>query len=105
MSSVFKSFRPCYPAIRIEQVGSSTVQLELLGTSGCHLCDDAETVINRIAPVLGYKTQYIDIAEDDTLVEKYGMQIPVLRSTNQHELHWPFDEQKLIQWLDSLPKE
>ncbi|GAA6133736.1 glutaredoxin family protein [Oceaniserpentilla sp. 4NH20-0058] len=80
------------------------MQIQLLGTSGCHLCEVAESIVKRIAPVFGYSTEYVDIANDDALVEQYGMRIPVLMFQQEQELGWPFDEQQLIHWLESLNK-
>ena len=79
------------------------VRIELLGTTGCHLCEVAEKIAKKIAPVLGYGINYVDIASDDALIEQYGIRIPVLRLADQ-ELGWPFDESQLIQWLEALPK-
>jgi len=81
---------------------SDALQVELLGTSGCHLCEVAEKLVRRIAPPLGAKVTLLDIAESDELVEQFGMTIPVLRHTNGKTLGWPFDEQTLIHWLESL---
>lgn len=80
----------------------STVQLELLGTTGCHLCEVAERMVRRIAPVLGFTLLYVDIADDDGLVDRYGMQIPVLKTQDGRELGWPFAEEELIHWLEAI---
>lgn len=77
-------------------------QLELLGTSGCHLCDIAEKMVRRIVPVLGGSVRIVDIAESDELVDQYGMSIPVLRDNSGNTLCWPFEEQQLIHWVESL---
>jgi hypothetical protein len=79
-----------------------SLQLELLGTSGCHLCDIAEKIVRSIAPALGAKVALLDIADSDDLVEQFGTSIPVLRDSNGQALCWPFDEQQLIHWLESL---
>jgi hypothetical protein len=78
------------------------VQIQLLGTTGCHLCDVAERMARRIVPVFGFSLEYVDIAEDDALVDQYGLRIPVLRSANEQELGWPFEEEQLIHWLEAL---
>lgn len=61
-------------------------ELELLGTSGCHLCEEAEALLAS----LGLRARYIDIAGDDGLAERYGIRIPVLRRADGAELGWPF---------------
>lgn len=86
----------------IEQAIKSTFNLQLLGTSGCHLCDIAEKLVRRVAPPLGAKILIVDIADNDTLVDQYGMSIPVLISEQNQVLCWPFDEQRLVHWLESL---
>ena len=86
----------------IEQAIKSTFNLQLLGTSGCHLCDIAEKLVRRVAPPLGAKILIVDIADNDTLVDQYGMSIPVLISEQNQVLCWPFDEQRLVLWLESL---
>jgi hypothetical protein len=83
---------------------SKPLQLELLGTVGCHLCDLAEAIVQKIAPALGASFTKIDIASNEQLIEEFGMKIPVLRSTADKDqtLSWPFDQQQLIHWIEGL---
>ena len=68
-------------------------QLQLLGTSGCHLCDLAEALLVSCLDFSQVDVELIDIADDDELVDLYGVKIPVLRCSNsQKVLCWPFDE-------------
>jgi hypothetical protein len=42
----------------------------------------------------------IDIADDEALVEKYGIRIPVLkRARDGEELGWPFGEEQLARFI------
>jgi hypothetical protein len=67
-------------------------QLQLFGTSGCHLCDLAEALLVSCLDFSQVDVALIDIADDDELVELYGVKIPVLRcSESQKLLYWPFD--------------
>jgi len=62
--------------------------LVLYGTTYCHLCEQAAEVLNSA----GVIAEHIDIAEDEWLLEKYGIRIPVLkREDTGAELGWPFD--------------
>lgn len=62
-------------------------KLVLLGTSACHLCEQAEVLLNQ----LNMNYQKIDIAEQEQWQERYAIKIPVLLNTeNQQELCWPF---------------
>lgn len=70
-------------------------QLILYGTVGCHLCEDAERVLQALS--LTYKT--IDIIDDNRLLEKFATSIPVLEGVEETYLYWPFDETQVINWL------
>lgn len=63
--------------------------LELLGTPGCHLCDEAEKLLQTAARARGFGWRYVDIATDDGLLATYGERIPVLRA-GVDEIGWPF---------------
>lgn len=63
----------------------------LYGTSGCHLCDEAEAILS---PLLFAQCtiECIDISDSDELLERYAILIPVLkRLRDDAELRWPFD--------------
>ncbi len=80
------------------------MNIHLLGTSGCHLCDVAEKMLRRLAFPLGFEINKLDIANSDDLVEQYGMKIPILKADVGEELCWPFEEEQLLDWLNSLKK-
>jgi glutaredoxin len=67
--------------------------LILYTTAGCHLCEDAEAILaycqrNRA----DISWQAVDIADDDALVQQYGLRIPVIKSVQTGaEIGWPFD--------------
>lgn len=63
------------------------MRIELLTTTGCHLCEQAEAMVLRVAPQA--EIRRIDIAEYDELLERWAERIPVLRYGNS-ELCWPF---------------
>ena len=68
-------------------------QLQLLGTSGCHLCDLAEALLAHCLDFSQIEVELIDIADNDELIDLYGVKIPVLRCPeSQKVLCWPFDE-------------
>lgn len=72
----------------------------LYGTSACHLCEEAEAIIQPIQQIFGFMLHKIDIAESDTLITEYGTRIPVLYcNRTTQSLEWPFDEAKLIQFI------
>ncbi|MFZ5722727.1 MAG: glutaredoxin family protein [Pseudomonadota bacterium] len=75
------------------------IVVELLGTRGCHLCDQAEQVLLQAARARRLQWRYVDIAEDDALLACYGERIPVLRCGDR-ELGWPFGLLDLLRLVD-----
>lgn len=71
----------------------------LLGTSGCHLCDEAENILMRLQAVQPLNYQNVDIADfDETLMLSFATSIPVLLTVNKR-LDWPFSVLDLQQLL------
>ena len=70
--------------------------IELYGSEYCHLCEEAENVLHGA----GVSAEYIDIAADDNLLERYGTRIPVLRRVDSGaELGWPFDVAAVVRFM------
>ncbi|MEE2893194.1 MAG: glutaredoxin family protein [Pseudomonadota bacterium] len=68
-----------------------TAIFELLGTSACTLCTEAEALVRPIVEAFGWSLVILDVAEDEDLYERFGMRIPVLRRSDVAEaLCWPF---------------
>jgi Glutaredoxin-like domain (DUF836) len=66
------------------------MRLMLFGTYGCHLCEQAEIIINDCVPG---GVEYVDIAEQEQWQEQYAVRIPVLYDPEtKQELGWPFDQ-------------
>lgn len=74
-------------------------KLILYTTWGCHLCEQAEQLLQRVAPNVAY--QVIDIVDDEAAFARYRVAIPVLRAGDR-ELGWPFDAAQLINWLKDI---
>ena len=71
----------------------------LLGTSGCHLCDNAQQLIKRLQAVQPLSYQNVDIADfDEALMLTFATSIPVLLTVDKH-LDWPFSVLDLQQLL------
>jgi glutaredoxin len=79
------------------------MQVTLYTTLGCHLCEQAETLLlscKQSSPKLDIVSQ--EIGDDDDLVEKYGIRIPVVALPDGQELGWPFDLEQLESFLHSV---
>lgn len=82
------------------------LQLQLLGTLGCHLCDDAEQVLLSSLDLNCVQVEIIDIAESDALFERFGMRIPVLRHESSDScLDWPFQAAEVSHFVQRLRAE
>lgn len=88
-----------------EQMKSITITL--IGTSNCHLCEEAEQTLKTVLNSNVFNHQIvqnkIDVIDDDDLYENYGMKIPVLQLKQNgillEVLYWPFDSIMLSQFL------
>lgn len=74
---------------------------ELFGTLGCHLCEDAEQLLQPFV-AQGLVVELLDIIDSPRWLERYALSIPVLRRVDTgQELNWPFDEQDVVQLLST----
>jgi len=79
-----------------------TNTLLLYTTSGCHLCEEAETLLQQLI-LAGHTMEVIpvDISIDEKLVELYGIRIPVVKNpASEMEIAWPFNAQQLLGLLN-----
>jgi hypothetical protein len=74
------------------------IRLTLYTTLGCHLCHQLELLLSQLCrePVA---LERIEISEDDALVERYGVRIPVLADAEGQELDRGFEAPRLAAWL------
>jgi len=69
--------------------------ITLLSRPGCHLCDEARTVIARVAADLGVPWDERDITQSERDLRDYWEMIPVtLINGVQHDF-WHVSEQRL----------
>lgn len=70
---------------------------QLYHTAGCHLCELACALLAPLAATAGWEVELVDIADDDVLLERYGVRIPVLReAASGVEIGWPFDAASVL---------
>ena len=70
-------------------------RVRLLTKPGCHLCDDARAVVERVMAELGVGWDEVDITTDAELHDEYWEQIPVtLVDGRQHDF-WRVDPARL----------
>jgi glutaredoxin len=76
------------------------VRLILYGKPGCHLCDDARIVLQRI----GAPFEEIDITTDDALHAAYLERIPVVTLDGEERFEYFVDEPALRALLDKVAR-
>ena len=67
------------------------MRLVLYGRPGCHLCDDARAVLER----MGLTFEEVDIESDDALLQRYLERIPVVALDGEELYDFEVDEQDL----------
>ena len=92
---------------------STTIDLTLIGKSGCHLCDEARVTVNAV--VGAFRAEYtgvarhiqVNLVEHDILVEedlwnKYSEEVPVLLINGKVHNYWRIDPVRLRGALDEF---
>ena len=67
----------------------------LIGKPGCHLCDDARAVVQKVAAETGAAVTEDDITRDAELYDRYWEQIPVVLVDGEQHTFWRVDERRL----------
>jgi hypothetical protein len=72
-----------------------SARVTLYGKPGCHLCDDARLVVERVCADLGESYEEISILDDPDLEARFGEEIPVTFVDGRQHDFWRVDEQRL----------
>ncbi len=86
MSPLFRRNTPAAPRDRL---------VTLIGKPGCHLCDDAQVVVEKVCAELGVPWERKEITEDRELYDLYWEQIPVVLVDGRQHTFWRVDEDRL----------
>lgn len=70
---------------------------------GCHLCDEARVVVQRVCDDLGESFVEVDIDTDADLQDRFGEEIPVTFVDGGQHDYWRVDESRLRAALASRP--
>lgn len=80
---------------------SKVIQLTLFTKPGCHLCEEAKSVVDSV--IQGFASTHdaevslteVNILEDTQLIEKYAEEIPVLQIDGKTHAYWRIDKERL----------
>ncbi|MFE2039316.1 glutaredoxin family protein [Streptomyces sp. NPDC059477] len=67
----------------------------LVGKPGCHLCDDARAVVEKVCGEVGVVWEERDITGDQALYDQYWEQIPVVLVDGAQHTFWRVDADRL----------
>ncbi len=67
----------------------------LYGAPGCHLCDDARDVLERVRADVAFDLVERDITRDDALHRRYLERIPVVEVAGEEAFEFFVDEAEL----------
>jgi glutaredoxin len=74
----------------------------LYGKPGCHLCDDARAVIERVRADHPFDLREVDVTLDPELNRAYGERIPVLELDGEELFEFFVDEAELRRRVDRV---
>jgi glutaredoxin len=71
---------------------TDSVRVEIYSRPGCHLCDEAKEVIERVGRRIAFSLRVINIETDPELEKKYGEEIPVVFVNGMPAFRYRVDE-------------
>ena len=83
---------------------SKEVSVEIYSRPGCHLCDTAKEVIERVQESYAFDLRVININTDPELERKYGEEIPVVVINGRKAFKFFVDENKFEDQVKRLWK-
>lgn len=75
--------------------------VRLFGRDGCHLCEDARSVVASVCERAGVPWQEVDVDSDPQLQARYGEWVPVVEVDGQRVGHWRIEAGALAAALGS----
>ena len=78
------------------------VLVTLYGKPGCHLCEDAREIVERVRVEHPFELQEVDVSLDPVLHREYGERIPVLEVDGEELFEFHVEEAVLLDRLDRV---
>jgi glutaredoxin len=76
-------------------------KLTLYSKPGCHLCDEMKAVIDAVGARVPLTLESVDITTDPALLDRYGLEIPVLLVDGKKAAKYRVSERELERILES----
>ena len=79
-----------------------TVAVTLYGKPGCHLCDEARSVLEDVRAERPFELREVDVSSDPVLHRAYGERIPVVEVGGEEIFEYHVDPGALRERLDTV---
>ena len=80
----------------------SVARVRLYSKPGCHLCDDARAIVERVRAEHPFELLEVDVSLDPELYREYGERIPVLEVDGEELFEFHVEEAVLLERLDRV---
>jgi glutaredoxin len=67
----------------------------LFSKPDCHLCEQAEDILNALSRELPFRWRRVNIESDPALFARYRFEIPVIAVDGGPELKWPTTRERV----------
>lgn len=74
-------------------------RITLIDREGCHLCDQAASVIDRVAQQRGVQWSRVEVDSSPELLHKYADLVPVVLVDGREVAHWVVTDEALTSAL------
>jgi glutaredoxin len=75
--------------------------ITLYGKPGCHLCDDARAVVERVHEQHPFELREVDVSLDPQLNRAYGERIPVVELDGEELFEYFVDEGEFVRRVEA----
>ena len=75
-------------------------QITFYSRAGCHLCDDAQKILESMQEELNFEIEVIDIDESAELIKLYSDQVPVIHIDGLHHDFYKVDPDRFRSSLE-----
>ena len=82
-------------------MSGSEPRVVVYGRPGCHLCEDAVAVVERVCAELGEQWVEVDITTDPELEDRFRDEVPVTFVDGRQHDFWRVDPERLGQALQA----
>jgi glutaredoxin len=77
------------------------LRLTIYSKPGCHLCDEMKATVHRVALGPGISIDEVDISSEPALMDRYGLEVPVLMIDGKKVAKYRVSEQDLQRMIEA----